>query len=101
MATFYIRQLQLSPLFLLPFLAATCYYPNGSAVDDAAFQPCAATSGAVSMCCATNRISVQMSASRTDYATTRVSLRSSAADQLVANIGANRAPIRHGRANFV
>ena len=57
MGTFYVSQLQLSPLFLLSLVAATCYYPNGNAVGDLAFQPCAATSDAVSMCCATNRTS--------------------------------------------
>jgi hypothetical protein len=57
MTTFYTHQLHLSLLFLLPLVAATCYYPNGTAVDDPSFQPCAATSGAVSMCCATNRAS--------------------------------------------
>ncbi|MCJ1263335.1 hypothetical protein MMC22_003205 [Lobaria immixta] len=54
MTSFYIS-ISLSPLLLLPFVAATCYNPDGTVVNDPEFQPCVFTVGVVSMCCATNR----------------------------------------------
>jgi hypothetical protein len=42
-------------LFFLPFVATTCYHPDGTAVTDPAFQPCSSSSGTISMCCGTNR----------------------------------------------
>lgn len=42
-------------LVILPALgAATCYFPDGTASTDNAYQPCNASASA-SMCCATNR----------------------------------------------
>jgi hypothetical protein len=33
---------------------ATCYMPNGTAVDNVAFQPCNQVTDTISMCCGTN-----------------------------------------------
>lgn len=42
-------------LSFVSFATATCYYPNGTALTDQAFQPCVSILGAVSMCCKTAR----------------------------------------------
>jgi hypothetical protein len=45
----------LSAIITIRYASATCYFPNGTANSDPAFQPCNTTTGAQSMCCATNR----------------------------------------------
>lgn len=47
--------LQLSILYLVSLISATCYYPDGTIETSPEYQPCVATVGTFSMCCATNR----------------------------------------------
>jgi hypothetical protein len=40
---------------LFPDAIAACYYPNGTLESNTEYEPCVATIGTISMCCATNR----------------------------------------------